>query len=72
MRMTILAILATFAVAILPGSPNAAVPKNMTTANSAYAQVAKHTCPAGYYWKRGMYNRYSRYIPPHCALINKK
>ena len=71
MRMTMLAILATFAIAMLPGSLNAAVPKNMTMANPAY-QIAEHTCPPGYYWKRGMYNRYSRYIPPHCALINKK
>jgi hypothetical protein len=71
MRTTMLAILATLGAAMLTGSANATVPRNMAAMNSAY-QIAAHKCPAGYYWKRGRYSRYSQYQPSHCAPLVKR
>jgi hypothetical protein len=64
-----MAVLAILGAAMLTGSANAAVPGNMAV-NSAY-QVAAHKCPAGYYWKRGRYDRYSKYVPSHCSPLAK-
>lgn len=71
MRMTVLAILATLGAATLAGPANAAVPTTMAGVNPAY-QTVEHRCPAGYYWKRGMYDRWSRYHAPHCSPLVKK
>jgi hypothetical protein len=70
MRMTMLAILAILGTTMLTGSANAAVPRNTATVNPAY-QLAEHRCPPGYYWKRGRYDRWSRYHPPYCSRLVK-